>query len=498
MFGGGVERAEQLHGHRFRDARAAVQHVDHRLVLHLEDAQADARRFTRQAPVVQRVLHQHGQHLLQVALVHQRRHRLGADDRFQAVGLDGHGLLVVLHEAAHVGVEVHVFRAGALAAGQAQHAFHDAVGALALLVDDLQQAAVAVDDAPGFFQQLDRVIDGGQRVADFMGQAGGEATQRGEGQRFGAARDHAGVVQEHQRQVAADQQAGETRLDLGLVGRQLQRGFVVGPAVAPLLQAAGQFRCDLWQVDAPAVVFAFTAVADQQRGGFVGQLDAVFGIHHQYPGAHAADDEFIDFEQVGHFHAALLGQRMAGARALADLAGQVAHGQVGGGVHDHFGHRTVAGGLAQHVDEKLDQHRRRRKRRDTDTQAHRQQQRRSRHVEQQHHGDAGGGFGQGVGDQYRDQDVHAGADNHQRHQPRLAAAEQQEDHGEGQVDPGDHGGQLRRTRCAEQARQRTEQQAGQDAGFQHPVQAEEIQLAPRSGFEFRDDRSALGQAVASG
>ena len=168
-------------------------------------------------------MHQYGQHLVEVLGVDLGQHRGVVDDRLDAVGLQRLALLVLQHEAAHEGRQVDVLRRGALAPGQAQHAFDDAVGALALLADDLQQAAVAFVEAGAFFQQLHRVVDRGQWVADLVGEAGREAAHRRQGERFGAARDHAGVVQEHQGQVAAGQQAGKARLHFGLVGVELQR-----------------------------------------------------------------------------------------------------------------------------------------------------------------------------------------------------------------------------------------------------------------------------------
>src|SRR3546814_13918397 len=59
------------------------------------------------------------------------------------VGRDGFEVFV--EEATDEGDQVDVLGLRALAAGQAEHAFDDAVGAHALLVDDLQQAVVAVE-----------------------------------------------------------------------------------------------------------------------------------------------------------------------------------------------------------------------------------------------------------------------------------------------------------------------------------------------------------------
>ena len=300
-------------------------------------------RLVQDAAVLECVVHQCRQDLMQVLGVDQGMHRGALDAGFQDVGLHRQGLPVFHDEAAHERGQVQVFRAGALAPGQAEHAFDNAVGALALLMDDLQQAAVGIADVRRFFQQLRGVVDGRQRVADLVGQAGREPAHGREGQRFGAPRDHAGIVQEDQHQVAVGEQAHEARLHFGAVRAQLQRGFFLAPAAAPALQPARQFRGERGQGQVGRGV-ALVAVAEQCQGGFVGQGDAVVGIDHQHAGAHAADDQLVDFVKVGDLRAALFGQRLVAARARGDLLADVGHRHVAGGEHGQLGHR--AGGAA--------------------------------------------------------------------------------------------------------------------------------------------------------
>jgi len=112
---------------------------EHGALVQLEHAQPHPRRFPGHAPVVQGVVDQHGDHLVQMARIDHGDDRAMAGDRLQAVGLDRHRLLVVVDKILGKGVQIGVLGDGPLAPGQAQHAFDDAIGALALLVDDAQR-----------------------------------------------------------------------------------------------------------------------------------------------------------------------------------------------------------------------------------------------------------------------------------------------------------------------------------------------------------------------
>ena len=70
--------------------------------------------------------------------------------------------------------------AGALARpGEAQEALDRAVEALALLEQDLEQLALRRVGRRRAGEHLHRAGDGGQRVADLVGEAGGELAHRG-------------------------------------------------------------------------------------------------------------------------------------------------------------------------------------------------------------------------------------------------------------------------------------------------------------------------------
>ena len=474
VLGGGEERPEQLRGHALGDARAAVEHVDIGVAAVLEHPQPHPRRLVHQPAVLEGVVDQGGEDLLQVPRVDHGRDRLPRHRRFQAVGLDRQGLPVVVDKAPHEAGQVDVFRVGPLAPRQPEHALDDTVGAQALLVDDLQQAAVGLVDVARLLQQLHRVVDRGQRVADFVGQAGREAAQRRQGQRLGAARNHGGVVQENHGQLAVGQQPGEAGLHLGLVGEQLQWGVVDLPAVAPALQAAAKFGHRPVQLHRQGLV----AVAQQQGGGFIGQGDLVVGVHHQHAGAHAADDEFVDLHQVGDLGPALFRQPLAGAGAMADLVGQPAQRQVAGDEHAQLGQRARLVAVGQHAPYVLPDQGQAGQDGHHHPVAQWQQHGRGGDVEQQHHRDAGGHRGQGVGGQGRGQDVDAGPAEHQRPHPALVAAGQQQGQRHGQVGRRHRPTQGGAARLADQLRERAEHQRGHDPGFQHPEQAEEVQLAP--------------------
>ncbi|CAH0179554.1 hypothetical protein SRABI35_01205 [Stenotrophomonas lactitubi] len=485
VFGGGEEGAEQLCGDGLGDAGATVHHVDHRTAFVLGHAQPHACRLLADAAVLQGVVHQHSQHLVQVARVDLCRHRGVVDDRLDAVGFQRLPLLVLQYEAAHEGGQIHVFRVGAFASGQAQHALNDAVGALALLVDDLQQAAVAVVEAGAFLEQLYGVIDGRQRVADLVGEAGRETPHCRQGERFGAARDHAGIIQKHQHQIAAGQQPGEARLHFRLVGVELQRHFILRPAVAPPLQAARQLGGDAGQVEAAGFTVA-VVVAQQNRCGFVGQGDAVVGVHHDHTGTHAADDQFVDLEQVGHFVATLVGQLLVVAGAVADLVADEGQGQVAGGEHCQLGQR--AGGIAafQHLPQVFGGGGDAGGQRQQQAPAQRQQGGGGGDVEQQRHRDAGAGAGQGMCQQAGGDDVQQHAADDDGPQPALVAADHQQQQRQQQIGGADRIGQAGVMGFAADRRQRAVQQGGDDRGDQHPVQGEEIQLSPRYRFDAVD------------
>ncbi len=318
-----------------------------------------------------------------------------------------------------------------------------------------------------------------------MGEAGREAAHGRQGERFGAPRDHAGIVQEHQGQLAARQQAGEARLHFRLVGVELQRQFVLRPAVAPALQAARQFRRGTGQIQASCLTDA-VIVTEQHRGRFIGQGDAVVGVYHQHASAHAADDQFVDLEQVGYFVAALVGQLLVAACAAAHLVADEGQRQVAGGEHGQLGQR--AGGIAafQHFPQVFGTGGQAGRDCQAQPPAQRQQGGGRGDVEQQRHRDAGAGAGQGVRQQGGGDDIHQHAGDHDGAQPAFVAADRQGQQRQHQIDGRNGIGQARVVGLADHAGQGAVEQAGDDCGDQHPVQREEVQLTPRNRFDAVD------------
>jgi hypothetical protein len=396
---------------------------------------------------------------------------------FQLVVFQRMALLVLGDEAADEVAQVHVFGAGGFAPGQAEHVLDDAVHAMGLLVDDLQQAAVGLGDVAGFLQQLGGVADRRQRVADLVGQAGREAPQRRQGQRFRAARRQRGIVQEHQHLVAAGQQPGEARQDFGQAGGQLQRYRLAVAVLLPALQAPGQLRCGGGQ---GAPTLAGTAQLQHRR--LVGQADLAVAFDQQHAGAHAPDDQLVDLGHVGDLAAALLGQGLAVAHLPADDAGQGGDGEIAHREHQDLGQRSVAAVPGQQGPEVLADQGRTGQGGDAQAPAQRQQQGGGADIEEQHHRDAGHGIGQGMHGQQRCGDVQPDPGQHHRPDMPVPAREEQQT-GTQQIDRGDR---RRHCRMAGQATQpdpdRAEHDQAQQCRFQHPVQAEEMQFAADRGL----------------
>lgn len=213
------------------------------------------------------------------------------------------------------------------------------------------------------------------------------------------------------------------------------------PSRCATVAGAGQVRGDAGQVEAAGIAVAI-AVAEQDRGGFIGQGDAVVGVHHDHAGTHAADDQFVDLEQVGHFVAALVGQLLVAARAVADLVADEGQRQVAGGEHRQlgqgaggvaafqqfpqvFGGGGDAGGQCQQQ-----------------APAERQQGGGGGDVEQQRHRDAGAGAGQGMCQQAGGDDVQQHAADDDGPQPALVAADHQQQQRQQQIGGADRISQM--------------------------------------------------------
>src|SRR3546814_20177154 len=100
---------------------------------------------------------------------------------FRSVQVGRAGFEVFVEEATDEGDQVDVLGLRALAAGQAAHAFDDAVGAHALLVDDLQQAVVAVVEVGRLLQPLGGLADRVPRDVYIVGVADGDTGNNQDG-----------------------------------------------------------------------------------------------------------------------------------------------------------------------------------------------------------------------------------------------------------------------------------------------------------------------------
>ena len=429
-------------------------------------------------------MHQHGQHLVQLARIDQGRHPwLGAGGAHGVV-LDRVAAEVFVDELAGEADQLDPFGFGRFAARHAQHAFDDAVHARALLAHDLQQAAVSRADVFGFLQQLHGVADRGERVADLVGEAGGEPAQRGQGDRLGALRHQRGVVEKDQRLVAAGQQPGEAGHDLGLVGRHLQRGFIAVAVAAPLRQAPCQFRHRHGQV-AVAVFGAVADLAQQRGGGLVGQPQPAVAVHQQHAGAQAADDQLVDLGQVRGLGAAAFGQFVAGAHLPAQQAHHGGKGEVADREHHRLGQRAAAAAVDRLTPQVFPDQQPHRHDRRADAQPGRQQQRCRGEVEHQHQGDAGAGGGQRVHGQDAEEQI--GGDACEGEAAQIAVApEHEQQHRDEQIRDCDRTADQRVARGFQQAGNGPEQHQHQQRGLENAVQVPQPQFATQGAVGVDD------------
>ena len=480
-----MEWLEQLAGDGLRDAGAAVDHIQQRASAGFGmHPHRDPRRLAGQPPVDQGVVHQHGRDLLQLPAIDQAMQGRGGGAGFQQVVLQGVAGAVVGDELPREFAEVHVLRLRALALGQAEHVLDDPVHALGLLQDDLQQAAIGSGDVRRLLHQLGGVADRGQGVADFVGQAGREPAQGGEGQRLRALGGDAGVVQEHQRLVVAGAQPGEARQHFGQAGRQLQGLRVQLAVVHPFAQAPveGGGRLRQW----PLVQ---RVAAQQQGGGLVGQGHPAHGVHQQDPGAHPPDDQFVHLGEIRDLGAAALGQCFGRLCLAPEQVGERGDRQVADREHRQLGQRVGGGDAVDQRPAVLDRERDRRQRGHPEPQAQGQQHGGGTDVEQQHHRDAGARLRQRMHRQRGGDDVdqHAG----QRLPLDMTGASGQEQgHRQHQVAGGDGGGQRRMARRGQQRGHRPEHHQAKQCRLEDAVQGEEIEFAPDGGRIGHDGEGA--------
>ena len=170
------------------------------------------------------------------------------------------------------------------------------------------------------------MADRAQGVADLVGDAAGQAAERGLLHLHHLAHHAAAVVEEDQgAAVRRRPEPGEARQDAALGLGEAQRSRTVGRVDAPVPQPLGQFRRQFREI---ARLGVFRQAEQRARRG-VDQANARVGVDHHDPGLQAADDVVVELREVGQVESALGGDRLA----LPEVAGQPARHQRGGEEH---------------------------------------------------------------------------------------------------------------------------------------------------------------------
>jgi len=96
-------------------------------------------------------------------------------------------------------LQIKPLRYGLLAAGQLQDVFDYPIHSLRVVLNNLCQTPIGADQFLGFVQQLRSMADSAQRIADFMGDPGGQAAEGGQFELLGLLGDLRDVFEKHQR-----------------------------------------------------------------------------------------------------------------------------------------------------------------------------------------------------------------------------------------------------------------------------------------------------------
>src|SRR5690606_1639455 len=163
---------------------------------------------------------------------------------------------------------------------QVEHIVDNVIYPLHVRQDDFQQALFRLV-VLAVCQQSGGVIDGAERVANFVGNGGGHAPERVELHLLRFVCQLAVIFKEHQGQLAVFHvQVGKAyqqcRAGRGKLDAWSLHGRVDAPAVVQLAQSLGQGGAAEASVG-----------GDQGFGGRVGQQDAEVRVDNQDAGAHA-------------------------------------------------------------------------------------------------------------------------------------------------------------------------------------------------------------------
>ncbi len=176
-----------------------------------------------------------------------------------------------------------------------------------LIVNDLTETPVRNGQFLGFQQQLGGMTDGAQRVADLVGDTGGQSAQRGQFELLGLLGNLRQIIEKYQRMaMTAARQGDKARTQHRADCRSGNAARCHGRIGHPLTQALDQLRRvnidDLAQQ-------AF--VAQQIQRALVGQQHLVFFVEHQNAGPHALQDQCVELFKVVDVSGAAFGDVFA-------------------------------------------------------------------------------------------------------------------------------------------------------------------------------------------
>ena len=160
-------------------------------------------------------------------------------------------------------------------------------------------------------QQLACVAHRADGVADLVGDAGAQASERGELRLLDLLGHLARVLEEDQhRPRPVLRQRHELRADHGAAVRRDDLGDGVPPVEFLPPPGLEQVQ-EPWRDLAQQLAAQHALALEQPRGGLVDQPDAVFGVDDEDALAQVLDDELVQLAQVGDVEVALLHARLA-------------------------------------------------------------------------------------------------------------------------------------------------------------------------------------------
>ncbi|MCY1530415.1 hypothetical protein D9M68_656000 [compost metagenome] len=322
------------------------------------------------------------------------------------------------------------------------------------------------------------MADGAERVADLVGDAGGQAPEGDQFELLGLLGDLRDVLEEHQDVLlAAMLQVDEAGLQRRAVDEGLDALRPQGGVGQPVLEALQQLRT----VRVEQLPGEFV-LAQQVLGAVIGEQYAVLRVQYQDAGAHALENLRVQRFQVGDVLGALFGQGLAELQATAQTLDQQGRGEAEGA--ETAGLDELAGSLRvaeAEVEGQVDQpYGRHRCHQQADAPA--QQDIGDGHRDHHQVGDAAGGAARREEQAGQQQHVHQGQAEYLHHAPRTR--HQRGDQGiEDQVEPAGLAEQLRLGQVEQVLVQFAGDQQHQRQADQQPVEAVEAKDAPSLGAE---------------